>query len=71
MNVSILFHVLSVLQINLYVLAQLIGADGNAILVTRALLCSPVMRADPLTTRVPLDLIQQPQNCQVSKYTGC
>jgi hypothetical protein len=40
MNDSILFHVLAALQINVYVLAQLIGADGNAILLTRALLCS-------------------------------
>jgi len=29
----------------------------------------PVMHTDPLTTRVPLDIIQQPQNCQVSKYS--
>jgi len=31
----------------------------------------PVMHADPLTTRLPLDVIQQLPNCQVSKYTGC
>ena len=40
MNDSILFHVLVVLQINVCVLAQLIGADGNAVLLTRALLYS-------------------------------
>jgi hypothetical protein len=48
MNDSIPFHVRAVLQIDLYVLARLIGADGNAILLTKVLLCPPVTHADPL-----------------------